>query len=177
MVGEEKTTFVVDSGALRRQSSVFKAMLFGGFAESDRQSNWMVTLPAHKPGILEPILNIIHANPDEIPSTPTLADVYDMLLVSDYFDVTACFAPWARQWYYEALSLRDHNNFLWAIRRMCIANDVGLQSELHEMMQRLIFALHIDADGDFTYHRMSNTDKAPKIKSSSILIDTKCLGK
>lgn len=98
-------------------------------------------------------------------------------------DLTARIAASARLWYNEITDtlnqpvLLNVGSVLDLIRRMCMLNEVGLGDSLLTVMQRLIVVLYVDGDGDLTFPRMHNTEKAAKIKTRFSLAEKECIGK
>jgi hypothetical protein len=96
------TDFKVCSAALRRNSPVFKAMLYGPWTESKRlensESQWVVSLPEDDPSGMEVILNIVHGNFDKVQATPGARVLYDVVITADKYDMFRCLRPWASDW-------------------------------------------------------------------------------
>lgn len=97
--------YVVDSRAVSRASSVWRAMLNGAFAESNRPApdsnkKWTVELPDDDPEPMLIILNIIHNHFDKVPrgSEMGIDPLYDLSVLTDKYDLTHLLHPWAEQW-------------------------------------------------------------------------------
>ncbi|KAK7754456.1 hypothetical protein SLS62_003476 [Diatrype stigma] len=98
--------YTVDSRAVSRASSVWRAMLNGAFAESSRpdpnsNEKWTVELPDDDPTPMLIILNIIHNRFDEVPrgaESLSVDELYDLTVLTDKYDLTRLLFPWVKQW-------------------------------------------------------------------------------
>ena len=101
LVGELQDRFVVCSRTMARSSNVFRKMLFGGFSESKPEagSEWTVTLPEDDASAFKPLLNIAHGRFGEVPQTVSPDDLFEILVVSEKYDMTAIVRPWANSWF------------------------------------------------------------------------------
>lgn len=102
-VGEQKAwrSFIVCSRSLARVSRPFKAMLYGGFAESTSRKqdpNWTIELPEDNPQAFITILHIVHSQFGMIPENVTRDQVYQITILTDKYDMTEILRPWARNW-------------------------------------------------------------------------------
>lgn len=89
--GKEERQFLVCSKTLARASPVFKAMLYGNFKEARPASltePWVVELPEDDAHSSEVLFNIIHSNFDRIPDALPLQKLFDILVVTDKYDMT-----------------------------------------------------------------------------------------
>lgn len=92
--------FVVCSRTVARSSSVFCPMLYGGFAESKSTENkWIVNLPDDLPFPLFVILYIIHGYVDDLPKVLQQDELYEVLVVSEKYDMTKVLRPYASAWF------------------------------------------------------------------------------
>ncbi|KAK7963988.1 hypothetical protein PG996_008324 [Apiospora saccharicola] len=95
-------TFQVCSRTLARSSPVWKAMLFGGFAESKpKEGDWIVSLPDDSPEAMSTLLGIIHAKFEGVPLLNHLItshDLFNLTVLTDKYDLTHILRPWARTW-------------------------------------------------------------------------------
>lgn len=154
VVGDEKVTFLVDSRTLRRQSGVFKAMLFGGFIEASQGSDWTVELPEDDPDALEVVLNLVHANSHRLPSSLSLHELYSMVVLIDKYDFMQCCATFSRQMYSKLpplpsipsviRGLDGKSTIRQSLMQMCIANELGIDEDLRETMRGLVVVLECD---------------------------------
>ncbi|KAF5691945.1 hypothetical protein FDENT_3148 [Fusarium denticulatum] len=100
-VGEtDPVTFTACSRALARASPVFERMLFGQFMESKPTNgeDWLVELPEDEPKALSTFLHISHGQFDRVPRTPSIDDLYDLTVLSNYYDGTHMLEPWIGRW-------------------------------------------------------------------------------
>jgi len=93
-------TFKVSSSAMRRASPVWKAMLFGGWAESkkDGGQEWRVSLPEDDPTATGLVLAIIHSHFELVPKHPAFSQLLLFTVVADKYDVVGCCRPWVDEW-------------------------------------------------------------------------------
>ncbi|KAF5239239.1 hypothetical protein FANTH_10041 [Fusarium anthophilum] len=100
-VGETApVTFTVCARALARASPVFERMLFGMLMESKINSgeDWVVELPEDKPKALSIFLHISHGQFDQVPRALSIDDLYDLTVLSNYYDGTHMLEPWVGRW-------------------------------------------------------------------------------
>lgn len=96
----DPVTFTACSRALARASPVFERMLFGLFMESKPTNgeDWVVELPEDKPTALSIFLRISHGQFDQMPRTLSIDDLYDLTVLSNYYDGTHMLEPWVGRW-------------------------------------------------------------------------------
>lgn len=95
-------TFLVCSRALARVSPVFDRMLYGNFAESKANSgagdgsgsDWTVTLLEDKPQPMHIFLELAHANFQQMPKPLSVDEIYDLTVLTNYYDCTQLVVPW-----------------------------------------------------------------------------------
>ena len=131
----EPKAYKVAASALGRASPVWKAMLFGGWAESKPGSEqlvvseqWTISHPEDDPDAMEPLLAIIHGRsfemvPDQLSSPQEL---HDILVVANKYDILGSLHPWINGW------------------TVCIRNPAALdwkESETKEMMTHIAWEL------------------------------------
>ena len=93
--------FNASSRALARASPVFDRMLYGDFVESKTKAedgSWTVDLPNDSPTSMEIFLNITHAHFKLVPKTLSIDELYDLTVLTDFYDATPSLAPWADTW-------------------------------------------------------------------------------
>ncbi|KAK1535856.1 hypothetical protein CPAR01_09398 [Colletotrichum paranaense] len=92
--------FVVCSRALARASPVFRAMLFSGFSESKPEGDtWIVKLPEDRPAPFFILLNIIHGCFSAVPQKLELDELYQLLVVTNKYDMLSVIFQWAPIWF------------------------------------------------------------------------------
>ncbi|KAG8356541.1 hypothetical protein FVEN_g5630 [Fusarium venenatum] len=96
----DPVTFTACSRALARTSPVFERMLYGGFIESKKPDDeeWVVSLPEDKATAMALFLHISHGQFDRIPRTLSMDDLYDLTVLSNYYDGTRMLEPWIERW-------------------------------------------------------------------------------
>lgn len=102
-VGEDEGSqrFMVCSRTLSRASKVFRAMLYGNFAESkpsDKGQEWAVALPEDDPTALATILDIVHGRFRKVPSAVTPDHLFMITVLTDKYDMTEVLRPWVNGW-------------------------------------------------------------------------------
>ncbi|KAI8157128.1 hypothetical protein KHU50_009643 [Colletotrichum sp. SAR 10_65] len=93
--------FVVCSRSLARWSSVFRAMLFTGFAESRPRDKapWTVEMPEDSVSPVFLVLSIVHGHFQHIPKSLQQDQLYQLLVVTEKYDMTQTLSPWASTWF------------------------------------------------------------------------------
>ncbi|KAH9231478.1 hypothetical protein K456DRAFT_1795844, partial [Colletotrichum gloeosporioides 23] len=89
--------FLVCSKAMARTSAVFCKMLFGPFFEGQRDDNKAVDLK----DAIEPMLfalYIVHSRYDMIPIALTVKELFQLLVVTNKYDMTSIVRPWNHHW-------------------------------------------------------------------------------
>ncbi|KXH31764.1 hypothetical protein CSIM01_09439 [Colletotrichum simmondsii] len=98
--GADVFEFVVCSRALARASPVFRAMLFGGFSESKPEGDtWIVNLPGDRSAPFFILLNIIHGCFSAVPQKLELDELYQLLVVTNKYDMLSVIFQWASIWF------------------------------------------------------------------------------
>lgn len=91
--------FTVCSRTLARVSPVFEKMLFGNFKEArPKTSPWRVRLPADKVVPLAIFFHICHGQVHRVPKTLPIEDLYDLAVLTNYYDATPILGPWVNEW-------------------------------------------------------------------------------
>lgn len=147
-VDEKAKTFFVCSKALSRASTVFRKMLYGGFAESrpsDAHQTWTVELPEDRQEPLELMLNIVHGRFDMVPEQLDLTHLYKLLVVTEKYDATAIARPWAKGWL-EAVKSSMQNPLL-----LGVAYELGDSQTFNNMAMKIATECLIDGDEDLVY--------------------------
>ena len=100
-------------------------MLYGNFREA-RPTNpaeaWRVELPEDDANSVRILLNIIHCHFDLVPSTLSLLDLYNLLVVTKKYDTTKFVRPWIQDWfrpYRQGVSPQEYGLLL------CVTREVG----------------------------------------------------
>ncbi|KAG7114510.1 hypothetical protein HYQ46_011314 [Verticillium longisporum] len=94
--------FLVCSRTLARISPVFDRMLYGAFAESrgkhTADAAWTVDLPEDPPFAFNIFVTISHGFVHKVPRSLSIDELYDLTVLTHYYDVTHILAPWASRW-------------------------------------------------------------------------------
>ncbi|KAJ0383084.1 hypothetical protein COL922a_011228 [Colletotrichum nupharicola] len=94
---EHTQQFLVCSKAMARTSAVFCKMLFGPFSEGQHDDNKAVDLQ----DAIEPMffaLYIVHSRYDMIPIALTVKELFQLLVVTNKYDMTSIVRPWIHHW-------------------------------------------------------------------------------
>ncbi|OLN88258.1 hypothetical protein CCHL11_00241 [Colletotrichum chlorophyti] len=155
-VDEHPQDFVVCSRALGRSSPVLKTMLFGGFAESRPAENggeWIVDLPEDATEAMEIVLNIVHGRFNLVPEKLTLMRLYDVLTITEKYDMTVIARPWARSWMQTVKHQTDDAHLL------CIAWELGDAEIFETMFKKITYESSIDLKGRLVFGRIGRVWK------------------
>lgn len=93
-------TLIVCSKAVARASKLFRTMLFGGFAEGNRNttSDWTIALPEDNAEAFTTLMHIVHANFNMVPVFVTRDQLYEITILTDKYSMTEVLRPWANAW-------------------------------------------------------------------------------
>ncbi|GKT89537.1 nuclear pore protein [Colletotrichum tofieldiae] len=98
--------FRVCSNTIRRSSPFWKRSLYETSSEiRAHDGEWWACTPSlyacqyEKSSGLIILLNIIHSNFNQIPSEPTLTEIYNILCLASSFEMELVLQPWIAQWH------------------------------------------------------------------------------
>jgi hypothetical protein len=144
--------FKVCSATMRRSSPVWKSMLFGPWTEAKpTQGDWIVELPEDSAEVLKILLSIVHGRFEVVPKNIALTLLYDMLIVTDKYDMISVIRPWANDWVRSVkdpapIFLTGHEQ----LKRTYTAWELGCDGVVDEQMICFIFGLACH-DRSFSY--------------------------
>ncbi|GJC80398.1 hypothetical protein ColLi_03236 [Colletotrichum liriopes] len=147
-VDEHPQDFVVCSRALGRSSPVLKAMLFGGFAESrpgEDGGEWIVDLPEDSTEAMEIVLNIVHGHFNLVPEKLPLMRLYNVLTITEKYDMTVILRPWARSWMQGVKHQTDNAHLL------CVAWELGDEAVFESMFKKITYESMVDLQGRLVF--------------------------
>ncbi|GKT48195.1 uncharacterized protein ColSpa_08376 [Colletotrichum spaethianum] len=156
-VDERPQDFVVCSRALGRSSPVLKAMLFGGFAESRPEENgveWSVDLPEDSTEAMEILLNIVHGHFHLVPEKLPLMRLYNILTITEKYDMTVIIRPWARSWMQAVRHQTDDAHLL------CVAWELGDSEVFEKMFKKITYESMIDLQGRLVFGHSARSWKS-----------------
>ncbi|KAK2690143.1 hypothetical protein QWA68_010925 [Fusarium oxysporum] len=166
-VGEtDPVTFTACSRALARASPVFERMLFGLFMES-RPANgedWVVELPEDKPTALSIFLRISHGQFDQVPRKLSIDDLYDLTVLSNYYDGTHMLEPWMGRW----MSLVEDDakaSKVSMVKSLCIAWEFGQKDSFCRIARRML----MESDGSEDPHLIMQPDIIERISKNRLI--------
>ncbi|KAI8175181.1 hypothetical protein K4K51_007759 [Colletotrichum sp. SAR 10_75] len=147
-VEEKAKTYFVCSKALARASTVFRKMLYGGFAESgqsDVDHGWTVDLPEDRQQPMEMMLNIVHGAFEKVPEKIELTELYTFLVVTEKYDATNITRPWAKGWM-EGVKTSMQNPLL-----LGVAYELGDYQTFNAMAMKIATECHLDHEEDLVF--------------------------
>lgn len=98
------TTYLACSRSVSRASPVFDRMLHGSFAESKTSAanvnaeEWVVDLSHGQPHATRLLLDITHGRFEDVPRDLSVEELYDVTVLTNYYDATKSLIPWAEGW-------------------------------------------------------------------------------
>ncbi|KAM0708496.1 hypothetical protein Q7P35_005148 [Cladosporium inversicolor] len=169
--------FLVCSRTLSRISPVLERMLYGSFAESRSEcaTGWTIDLPDVNPLPFALLAYISHGEFGSIPKTLNVEELFELIILTHYYDCTQILAPWAERWLsninepassnelemYKVLficqELGDKRTFEITARRLVLESCLNLERErLHEHLGGHLCAIidRIDAIRENTIKAM-----------------------
>lgn len=163
--------FVVCSRTVARWSKVFNAMFFGGFAESissARDGTWTVALPEDRAAPVFLILAIIHGTHQPIPMDLGRDELFDLLIVTEKYDMTHVLRPWASEWV-QNLPLDHSENTTGQYRDVWIAWELGCEASFCKMLNDILWDCRVDDAGQLINVHGVPLSTIPCLEPSSIL--------
>ncbi|KAF7549823.1 hypothetical protein G7Z17_g6142 [Cylindrodendrum hubeiense] len=148
--GREQEFFVC-SKTLRRASSVWKSMLYGGFKEArPAEGAWVVSLPDDQAAPMLAILNIIHTRFILVPRKPALSEIYHILTLAHKYDMTGVVQPWADCWMEVADNAQGKEDGCSLAMLTYVAWEMGNEDLFTIMVNRLLLGSSVDDQGRLT---------------------------
>lgn len=131
--------FRVCSRTLARASPVLERMLYGSFAESDLkdQGDWIIELPEVNPSPFILLAYISHGQLWQIPKFLTTDELFDLLILTHYYDCTPILAPWADRWL-ASIQEPASQNELEMYKVMFICQELGEKRTFEITARRLV---------------------------------------
>ncbi|KAJ3951383.1 hypothetical protein N0V92_012212 [Colletotrichum tropicale] len=155
--GWETTTYVVCSRALARHSPVFKAMLFGNFAEARPTdgSQWVVEVSGDNPYMFPMFLSILHGSFKDVRTKLEIYELGALLVIVQKYDALPVIRPWVRGWMEGARKSSDEN-FGDSSQLVCSAWVTGHLDIFEDEVQKVIYTC--SANGQELLHGFQFTD-------------------
>ena len=161
----DKTDFVACSRTLARVSPVFDRMLYGTFAEakSNQESpdDWTINLGDDNPAPMKIFLNIAHANFSEVPKALTVGDLYDLVVLTHYYDATRLLTPWVETWM-SSLGSGQHTPPSDMPKLLWISWEFGRKEDLTTISRQML----LEFDGNW----FNDTDNLEDIQTPPYII-------
>jgi hypothetical protein len=146
-------TFLVCSRTLARASPVLNRMLYGSFAESKPSNDssgsggWTISLPELNPHPFILLAHISHGAFNNIPKTLTIDELFDLIVVTHYYDCTPLLAPWAALWL-SAVHEPASDNELEMYRVLFVSQELGDKRTFEITARRLVLETCITLERD-----------------------------
>lgn len=162
-------TYIVCSKTLSRVSRIWKRLLYGGFAESEKPEDgtqWTVHLPEDDPWPMQFILSITHSCfYHVIPRIERfhLEDMYMVTVLTDKYDLTRIVRPWACGWTQRTWCfLNSEREWIAALNSLVqclwVAWELGDQASFKLALQLIAHNTTLSEDGKLESHRSLNGD-------------------
>ncbi|KAI1660622.1 hypothetical protein F4813DRAFT_299466 [Daldinia decipiens] len=134
--------FTVCSRSLARASPVFDRMLYGSFSEgwsnqAKDAEDWIVNLPEDKPAAMAVLLSVTHAHFEQIPKTPSVDELYDLTVLSHFYDVTRTLGPWSNKWMATVEKLERESRELMP-KVLWISWEMGWKNNFSALSRRMV---------------------------------------
>ena len=158
--GPHRVPYKACSQTLARASSVFKSMLYGGYAESrPKTGDWVIVLPEDSIVGFHILLDIANGNmkknprehmdiPDKInypqdqpPHTATEI-LYHVAMTAEKYDMVHLLQPWINEWCDE-VRLYTHPRADWLGERLWIAWILGHEGILKDELQAIALSAYL----------------------------------
>lgn len=153
----QRVEFLVCSRALARASPVFDRMLYGAFAEASHNQTssegWTVELKEDKPAAMEVFLNIAHANFARVPHVLSVDGLYDVAVLTHYYDATRLLAPWVGSWMASIVEMTRDANVIMP-KMLWISWEFGRKEDFIAVARRMLmeaktpWAMEPDSEDD-----------------------------
>ncbi|KAK3488020.1 uncharacterized protein B0T23DRAFT_322521 [Neurospora hispaniola] len=147
----DRYRFRVCSNTLRRQSPVWKQMLFGPWKEARPTdgSAWLVEFPDDPADPLHILLSIIHAKFEPVPPHPTVSRIHSILILAHKYDITSIARPWCSQWLQVASELNPPAAKV--VESLYIAWELGDEHLFALRLEQISLQARIDSEGRLVY--------------------------
>lgn len=131
--------FIVCSRTLSRISPVLERMLYGSFAESKSScaTAWTIDLPDVNPLPFALLAYISHGEFGSIPKTLKVDELFELIILTHYYDCTQILAPWAERWLSSIKEPASHNE-LEMYKVLFICQELGDKRTFEITARRLV---------------------------------------
>ncbi|KAF5510770.1 hypothetical protein CGCS363_v002497 [Colletotrichum siamense] len=139
--GGEPTTYVVCSRALARHSPVFKAMLFGDFAEArpTEGSQWIVEVSEDNREMFPIFLNIVHGCFKDVPTKLHIQELCALVVIVEKYDALPIIRPWVKEWMDQAAEWSDIG---YSSHLVCLAWVTGHRAIFENNVRNVIYTCY-----------------------------------
>lgn len=147
--------FVVCSRTLSRVSPVMERMLYGSFTESKTKgtSDWAIDLPEVNPSPFALLAYITHGHLSRIPKTLTIDELFDLIILTHYYDCTPILAPWVDRWL-ASIHEPSSEDELEMYKVLWICQELGDKRTFEITARRLVLESTITIDRDILQERL-----------------------
>ncbi|KAJ6443985.1 proteinrelated to nuclear pore protein [Purpureocillium lavendulum] len=127
----------------------------------DIEDDWTINLPDDNPVPMKVFLNIAHANFSEVPKDLTVGDLYELVVLTHYYDSTRLLTPWVETWMSSLGSKQstppsDMPKLLW------ISWEFGRREDVTTISRQML----LEFDGNW----FNDTDKLEDIQTPPYII-------
>ncbi|TQV93295.1 hypothetical protein V2A60_010275 [Cordyceps javanica] len=134
--------FLVCSRTLARASPVFDRMLYGPYMEATRRNgkdsaDWSIALPEDKPAPMQLFLNIVHAKFALVPLILSVDNLYDLAVLTNYYDATLLLLPWIEAWMASVAEISHDANVI-QTKLLWICWEFGRKEDFSKIAYRML---------------------------------------
>ncbi|KAK8145709.1 hypothetical protein G3M48_004094 [Beauveria asiatica] len=138
----QSAEFLVCSRTLARASPVFDRMLYGPYIEAmgnktDAATGWTVALRQDKPAPMQVLLNIAHARFALVPLILSVDNLYDLAVLTNYYDATPLLLPWIAAWMASLAEISQDANEI-QYKMLWITWEFGRDGEFGAIAHRML---------------------------------------
>lgn len=141
------TAYRIDSNTLKRTSKLLYQECLAVRRTDD--SAW--TFKGVDNGLeeaTEVVLNVIHANFDQVPDTVPASMLHNILTFTKRYEMMDRFLRTIKQWFHMMSSEgSESNTSSWKCSKLWVANDLGFDEQLKNLQIWAVFSLSPDGDG------------------------------
>ena len=167
-------SFQVCSRTLARMSPVLERMLYGSFAESNsqRQTDWTIELPEVKAAPFALLAFICHGRFDRVPKVLSTDELFDLIILTHYYDCTPVLAPWTERWLasiHEPAAIRELEMY----KVLFICQELGDKQTFEITARRIVLESHETIERDELHeqlggHMIHIVDRIDAIRDQTI---------
>ena len=173
-LSDSSKDFIVCSRTLSRISPVLERMLYGSFNESKsgHATSWTVDLPEVNPLPFALLAYISHGEFGSIPKTLTVDELFELIILTHYYDCTQILMPWADRWLCNIHEPAAHNE-LEMYKVLFICQELGDKRTFEITARRLVLESCLTIERERLHehlggHLYAIVDRVDAIRESTI---------